>query len=476
MAHLIKSRHNRGMPKQVSPSELDAILEVIRQFPGGVSIDQLVDDSQLELPRRTLQRRLAALVTNQRLQRSGRGPATRYRVPATHTETITDGLKTSVSLVSATLVTVISPEGDEVRKLVQQPIELRHPVGYQRQFLDKYRPNETFYLTAEVRRQLMELGQSIGEWPAGTYARQVLNRLLIDLSWNSSRLEGNTYSLLDTERLIQLGEAAEQKDAAEAQMILNHKAAIELLVDQAAEIGCNRYTILNLHALLSDNLLGDPEAGGRLRFGAVGVAGTVYHPLESPQLLEGCFDQILETAAAIQDPFEQSFFMMVQLPYLQPFIDVNKRVSRLAANIPFIQKNLCPLSFVDVPRQTYIEAILGVYELNRVELLRDLFVWAYERSTAKYSAIRQSLGEPDPFRRHYRQQLTEVVREIVLMPVARKVVSSFISKFAEGRVVDQDKARFLEIVETEVISLHEGNIARHRIRPSEYRRWREGWL
>jgi hypothetical protein len=193
-------------------------------------------------------------------------------------------------------------------------------------------------------------------------------------------------------------------------------------------------------------------------------------------LLEECFDQILETAAAIQDPFEQSFFMMVQLPYLQPFIDVNKGVSRLAANIPFIQKNLCPLSFVDVPRQTYIEAILGIYELNRVELLRDLFVWAYERSTAKYSAIRQSLGEPDPFRMHYRQQLTELVREIVLMPVARKVVSSFISKFAEGRVADQDKARFLEIVETEVISLHEGNIARYRIRPSEYRRWREGWL
>lgn len=464
------------MPKQVSSSELDAILEIIGQYPGGVSIEQLVDDSQLELPRRTLQRRLAGLVKSKRLVQSGRGPATRYRAPVAQTVTLVDGLKTSVSVVSATLVTVISPEGDEVRKLVQKPIELRQPVGYQRQFLDNYRPNETFYLTAEVRRQLMALGQSIGEWPAGTYARKILNRLLIDLSWNSSRLEGNTYSLLDTERLIQLGEAAEQKDAAEAQMILNHKAAIELLVDQAAEIGCNRYTVLNLHALLADNLLGDPEAGGRLRVGAVGIAGTVYHPLESPQLLEECFDQILGTAAAIEDPFEQSFFVMVQLPYLQPFIDVNKRVSRLAANIPFIQKNLCPLSFVDVPRQTYIEAILGVYELNRVELLRDLFVWAYQRSTARYSAIQQSLGEPDPFRMRYRQQLNKLVREIVLSPVAKKFASSFIRKFAAGHIADQDQARFLEIVETEVMSLHEGNIARYRIRPSEYRTWQEGWL
>jgi len=88
---------------------------------------------------------------------------------------------------------------------------------------------------------------------------------LIDLSWNSSRLEGNTYSLLETERLLEFGENAEGKDALEAQMILNHKAAIELLVEQAAEIGFNRYTILNLHALLSDNLLADPQACGRLR-------------------------------------------------------------------------------------------------------------------------------------------------------------------------------------------------------------------
>ena len=94
-----------------------------------------------------------------------------------------------------------------------------------------------------------------GERPAGTYARQLFSRLLIDLSWNSSRLEGNTYSLLETERLLHLGEAAEGKDAREAQMILNHKAAIELLVDQASETGFNRYTILNLHGLLSDNLL-----------------------------------------------------------------------------------------------------------------------------------------------------------------------------------------------------------------------------
>ena len=95
-----------------------------------------------------------------------------------------------------------------------------------------------------------------------------------------------------------------------------------------------------------------------------------------PQLIVECFDRILATASAIADPFERAFFAMVQLPCLQPFEDVNKRVSRLAANIPLIRHNLSPLSFADVPRDLYTEAILGVYELNRTELLRDVFCWA----------------------------------------------------------------------------------------------------
>ena len=83
----------------------------------------------------------------------------------------------------------------------------------------------------------------------------------------------------------------------------------------------------------------------------------------------------------------------------------HKRVSRIAANIPFVKTNLSPLSFTDVPRGLYTDAILGVYELNRVDLLRDVFIWAYERSAARYAAVRQSLGEPDPFRLRHRDAL-----------------------------------------------------------------------
>lgn len=109
-------------------------------------------------------------------------------------------------------------------------------------------------------------------------------------------------------------------------MILNHKDAIEFLVENAADIGFNRYTILNLHGILANNLLADPTAAGRLRHISVGIGGSVYHPPETPHLIEECFAQLLATASAITDPFEQAFFAMVHLPYLQPFDDVNKRV------------------------------------------------------------------------------------------------------------------------------------------------------
>lgn len=136
----------------------------------------------------------------------------------------------------------------------------------------------------------------IAEQPAGTYAKYILSRLLIDLAWNSSRLEGNTYSLLDTKRLIEFGEEAKGRAHLEAQMILNHKDAIEFLVSAADDIGFNRYTILNLHGLLANNLLSDPSAAGRLRYIAVGIERSAFHPLEVPQLIEEFFDQILATA------------------------------------------------------------------------------------------------------------------------------------------------------------------------------------
>lgn len=459
------------MPKRTPVETLETIVGVVARLPDGGSIEAISRAPEVVASKRTLQRHLAILVRQGRLLREGRGQATRYRTPTAPSVV----LATSIVSLKDDYAIPISNAGASISELVRAPIQQRQPVGYNRAFLDDYEPNVTAYLAPEVRAHLAELGESPDrDQPAGTYARKMHERLLVDLSWNSSRLEGNTYSLLETERLLELGESADAKDAREAQMILNHKAAIELLIDQAEHVGFNRYTVLNLHALLAENLLADSAAWGRLRTATVDIGGSTYHPPEVPQLIDECFEQILHKADAIDDPFEQAFFALVQLPYLQPFLDVNKRVSRLVANLPLLPENLCPLSFVDVPTQAYVNGLLGVYEQNRVELLRDVFCWAYERSCARYSVIRQSLGEPDAFRTRHRGTIVETISDVVRARLDKKGAHTHIVRRAAA-LPPTDAARFVEIVEADLSNLHEGNIARARLTLSEFDAWRAQW-
>ena len=471
------------MPKEIPPTELNAVLRAVTALPPPASLEEIAGRLPRSFARRTLQRRLAQLVTESRLTALGTRAGRRYQAPglaAPLPAAWAPSPEAAPGFVAESPAEFdpipLSSAAQHTKKLANRPLTLRKPVGYVFSFLDGYRPNVSAYLSPALRKKLAALGRTTGEaLPAGTHLRKVMDRLLIDLSWNSSRLEGNTYSLLETQRLLEAGEAAEGKATHETQMILNHKAAIELLAEHANEIGFNRYTLCNLHALLSENLLPEAAAGGRLRTQAVGIGGSVYHPLEVPSTIEECFDQILATATAIKDPFEQAFFAMVQLPYLQPFEDVNKRVSRLAANIPLVQRNLGPLSFVDVPQSDYTHAILGVYELNRVDYLRDVFEWAYERSCARYAAVRQVLGEPDAFRLRHRERLKEVVATVVRGGMDKKAATAFVRREAAKLPDANDRKRFAELTENELTSLHEGNFARYRLRPSEFAAWRKIW-
>ena len=461
------------MPLQIPSHEFAHIESVMSRFPSGASVSDLLREPGLKFPKRTLQRRLDRMVGERRLETVGRGRACRYRLVREEKPSIMLAEEPAEFRVSKSW---LSQEARVLREHIKRPLGDRMPVGYQGGFLDAYQPNRTCYLSADLRRDLAVIGRvGLGDLPAGTHLRQVMNRLLIDLSWNSSRLEGNTYSLLETQRLLEQGESAEGKAVQETQMILNHKAAIEMLADQADEIQFNRYTICNLHALLADNLLSDPGACGRIRSCPVGVSGTVYHPLGVPQQIEERFEQILVKAQAVTDPFEQAFFVMVHLPYLQPFEDVNKRVSRLAANIPFVRHNLCPLSFIDMEQEDYVGAILAVYELNRVEYLRDVFVWAYRRSCARYAAVRQTLGEPDPFRMRHREAIGRFVREVVRGMMDKRAAARWIAANAAVEMTETGRSKFIGVVETELSSLHEGNIARYRLRLSEFEAWRRAW-
>jgi hypothetical protein len=460
--------------RRIPEEALSAILAAIERYPGGASRAEITGMLMPKPASRTLQFRLNYLIKAGRLVPVGQGRAVKYSLPDTQQEASVSVSAEGGEAEEAGIP--LSSTSTAIRQAISQPLAARKPAGYNRQFLDLYRPNASYYLSQAERAHLGKIGKvNITEAAAGTYAKQLLGRLLIDLSWNSSRLEGNTYSLLDTKRLIEFGREAQGRDRLEAQMILNHKAAIEFLVGAVDEIGFNRYTILNLHAILAQNLLQDEGAAGRLRNIAVGIERSTFQPLAVPQLIEECFNQMLKTASVIDDPFEQAFFIMVQLPYLQPFDDVNKRVSRLAANIPFIKSNLSPLSFTDVPRSLYTDAVLSVYELNEVELLKDVFFWAYGRSTQQYAAVRQSLGEPDPFRSKHGAALREIVSRVVRGRNNRVTAPYMIGAWADENIALDERERFREMAENELLNLHEGNFARYQIRPSEFAAWQEIW-
>jgi Fic family protein len=441
------------------------LLNSIRAHKTGLTLAELLSQRP-DLARRTAQRLIAKLVESGKLEAVGQGRARRYFSVDNSPDKVTSTTQADVfpSFIP------LSADSQDILRYINQPLQARKPVGYQLEFLEAYRPNKTWYLSEPLRRQLHKMGKTTDvDAPAGTFSRAILNRLLIDLSWASSHLEGNTYSRLDTRELIEHGKAARGKAAIETQMILNHRTAIELLVANIDSAEFNRYTLMNLHSALAENLLPNPADEGRIRRHAVDIGKSVYRPLSAPQQIEDALTSLLSKATDIRDPFEQSFFMMVHLPYLQPFADVNKRTSRLAANLPLFRANLCPLTFLDVPEQAYSSATLGVYEMARVELLRDLYLWAYERSTQEYQAIKQDLAEPDPLRLAWREFIKQAIREVVMHPEIDPL--SIIQKSVEKQIPQHEQMDVKALLVEELRRLHEGVLARYGLRPSEFAAW-----
>src|SRR6185369_6407292 len=243
-------------------SKQTQILALLAQSPNGLNSEGILHGLSQPPTLRTVQRWLAELAKERHIAAVGKGKSAVYKLLAPIDIYAVPQDSSALGAEETYFAYIpLSEEGREIFSYVRRPKAGRTPVGYQREFLDSYIPNETWYLSEAVRSHLHRIGKTHNlERPAGTYGRAILNRLLIDLSWASSRLEGNTYSRLDTQNLIEFGHYAKGKDAQDAQMILNHKAAIELLVDDTVAIGFDPHTFLSLHGLLSENLMPDPDA------------------------------------------------------------------------------------------------------------------------------------------------------------------------------------------------------------------------
>ena len=464
------------MARRIDADELKAIESAVGEQAAGLTAQQVHEALAAPPPRRTLQYRLKYLVDRRRLRREGSGRWARYLAPGTGDAAQQRGPARARKEVRLSAGPPESTAARRIREFAGRPLDRRVPVGPNASFLRSYRPNDSYYLSRVQRTELADLGTpGSGKGKAGAWDADLKAKLVTDLSWNSSRLAGNRYSLLETGWLIARGEAAPGMDLGDTQMILNHKAAIEFLLAGPEKTSMDRSTLLGLHALLTDNLLGNSEAAGRLRETSARIAGSSFSPPAAPEEIEESFEQLLATARAIQDPFEQSFFLLMQLPYWHPFDAANTRVARLAANIPLIVAGLAPLTFENVPRGVYDQAMVGVYELRRRQLLVEVFVHGYRYSASHYAAVRHMLGEPDPLRLKHRRVLRELIREVVRGGMSRKKAAAHIRARANEQVGPAERTQFRDVGERELLSLHPGNCARYGISPGELADWLEGW-
>lgn len=436
------------MAKLNLPKEIQDYLQAqAAQNVPACSSEQIA--AQVAASRSTVNRYLARMLAAGDIIRFGSGPATRYALPATPVvEKIPTAPQASAGFHFSQSVQPI------VRRL-QEPIGTRNPVTYQRAFVEDYQPNQSFLLPPSLAADLLAQGRANGQQPAGTYARKVLEQLLIDLSWHSSRLEGNRKTLLDTEALFARGRA--QEDDLDATMLLNHKEAIEFIVDAVPEYGIREDVVRNIQSLLMQGLLANPEAVGAIRRTLVNITDSVYVPAQAPHLLEEMLGRIVDKARNIKNPVEAAFFLWVNLAYLQPFEDGNKRTSRLCANLPLLLQNCAPLSFLDVEAADYALAVLGVYERQDVALAVELFEWTYLRSIRKYEVILQSMSAPNPFRVRYREQLGEGIRQVVNARLAPEAALASLAIPAE------DQTAFQALLRDELRHLQTYNCARYRL-------------
>ena len=446
-----------------------AVLEQLKSAGETLGLPDLLALLPSGYAERSVRRWLAELVDEGAVIKSGRKRGTRYRAidsAARHQKA--SGQATEAPVPGFEAVS-FSPAAKAAVAHVRQPIFRRQPVAYNPEWLATYKPNETTYLLPNEAEQMAEHGARapIGE-RAGTYAHRIYYRLLIDLSHHSSRLEGNTYSLLDTERLVIEGQSAAGKLDVETAMILNHKEAIRHLVGQSVRRGVSVEEILTLHYLLADGLV-PPNQAGVVRDHGVRIGASTYIPYEDSERLRRILGNVAVTAGAIDNPFEQSLFLLIHLAYLQAFTDANKRTSRLCANIPLLRHNLVPLAFNAIEQDDYANAMVAIYELNEPRPLAELCVASYLRTCAEYDATVEAAGF-DAVRVRYRQERREAIAEIVSQGLTGNALTAHAEAVAQG-IPATDRADFEEDLREDLAMLSPARIAGMGITVAQLRDW-----
>lgn len=310
----------------------------------------------------TLKRLIAALVKNEDIIVEGKARATRYRLS-----------DQAHLLMPLNLDTYFAQDIDERKVQTSFNFELI------REQLPKVK-----LFTSEEKSHLQELQdvfrQHVEERTQNEYNKE-MERLGIDLSWKSSQIEGNTYSLLETERLLRESKTADGKTQEEATMLLNHKYALRFILDNPdylQELTVSH--IEDIHSLLTQGLSVDRG----IRHRRVGVTGTNYRPLDNEFQIREAMHDTCNLINSKDDVFEKALLALVLLSYIQAFSDGNKRTARITCNALLIANGYCPLSFRSVDSIDYKKAMLIFYEQNNLYAFKQIFIEQFEFAVREY--------------------------------------------------------------------------------------------
>jgi fido (protein-threonine AMPylation protein) len=309
----------------------------------------------------TIKRLLKEMVDSEILQISGSGRSTVYLITA---------FGRMVADINAKEYCSIEPD----KRFGQKRFNFDLLPSFKDDIFDEQEKTKLESATAVYRQAISEISETIRkkEW----------ERMVIELSWKSSRIEGNTYTLLDTEKLILENKAAAGKTREETQMVLNHKEAFDFIRLNSVKFkAINRRNMEEVHAILIKDL----GVGTGLRKKSVGVVGSAYHPLDNIHQIGEAVEQFSAAVSRVASPYAKALLALAGISYIQPFEDGNKRTGRLMANALLMAHGLSPLSYRSVDESDYREALLVFYELNSIVPIKKIFVEQYDFASRNYS-------------------------------------------------------------------------------------------
>ena len=337
------------------------ILDFLRSNPESSS-NRILQGIEEKKSIATIKRVLSKLVSENLISTTGKGKSTRYQ---------------------------LSPfyklfENIDIEQYYEKEIDERTVVeNFNFSLLTEILPNVNLYTKNELEKLSTlqdKFTQNISGLSEFQYKKE-LERLAIDLSWKSSQIEGNTYSLLETEKLLKEKETVSGKTKEEAVMLLNHKDAIDFIVENPDYLyPLTVSKIEDIHSILTKELAVDRN----IRKRRVGISGTNYRPLDNEFQIKEALSAMCDLINREENVFEQSLLALILISYIQPFVDGNKRTARIVSNAIIINHKHCPISFRTVDSVDYKKAMLLFYEQNNVTIFKKIFIEQFEFAVKTY--------------------------------------------------------------------------------------------